>query len=178
MTTSRSGKGVIMFETMTRAGARGVALTVLLCAGIGLSACTTMGTGSGSVSPGGEAVSFSWKSTDGGVSGTMSAALKDGQTFSGPYLQVTSTTQSQAFDPLWTGWEPGWSSWGWGAFPDFASTTHYSGRVMANLQAADGQQMRCHFHLNHPFEGMGGGGQGQCQLKSGRSVDAVFPPSA
>ena len=51
-----------MFETMTRAGARGVALTALLCTGIALSACTTMGTGSGSVSPGGEAVKFSWKS--------------------------------------------------------------------------------------------------------------------
>jgi hypothetical protein len=38
--------------------------------------------------------------------------------------------------------------------------------------------MRCHFHLNHPDEGMGSGGQGQCQLKSGRSVDAVFAPSA
>jgi len=75
-------------------------MTAILCAGIALSACTTMGSGSGSVSPGGEAVKFSWKSTDGGVSGTMSAALKDGQTFSGPYLQVTSTTRSQDFDPL------------------------------------------------------------------------------
>ena len=68
-------------------------MTAILCAAIGLSACTTMGTGSGSVSPGGEAVKFSWKSTDGGISGTMSAALKDGQTFSGAYLQVTSTTR-------------------------------------------------------------------------------------
>src|SRR5438445_13862649 len=88
------------------------AMTAILCAGIALSACTTMGSGSGSVSPGGEAVKFSWKSTDGGISGTMSAALKDGQTFSGPYLQVTSTTRSQDFDPLWTGWEYGWGAWG------------------------------------------------------------------
>ena len=154
-------------------------MTAILCAAIGLSACTTMGTGSGSVSPGGEAVKFSWKSTDGGISGSMSAALNDGQTFSGPYLQVTSTTRSQDFAPLWTGWEYGWGGWGsFGPYPDAAFTTHYSGRVMANLQAADGQHMRCHFHLNHPFEGMSGGGQGQCQLRSGRSVDAVFPPSA
>jgi hypothetical protein len=163
-------------------------LTTLLCAGIALSACTTMGNGTGSVSPGNEAVQFSWKSTDGGVSGTMDAALKDGQTFSGPYLQVTSTTRSQAFDPMWSGWEHGWGEFGgfgefgglggFGSFPDTTFTTHYSGRVMANLQAADGQRMRCHFHLNHPDEGMGGGGQGQCQLKSGRSVDAVFPPAA
>ena len=158
------------------------ALTTLLCAGIALSACTTMGTGTGSVSPGNEAVQFSWNSTDGGVSGNMSAALKDGQTFSGSYLEVTSTTSSQAFDPMWSGWERGWGGWGgfggFTPFPDTAFTTNYSGRVMANLQAADGQQMRCHFYLNRPDAGMGGGGQGQCQLKSGRSVDAVFPPSA
>jgi hypothetical protein len=141
-----------------------------------------MGNGTGTVSPGGEAVQFSWKSTDGGVSGTMSAALNDGQTFSGPYLQVTSTTQSQDFQPMWSGWEFGWHGWNgmgpFGPFPETTSTTHYSGRVMANLQAADGQHMRCHFQLNHPDAGMGGGGQGQCQLKSGRSVDAVFPPAA
>jgi hypothetical protein len=141
-----------------------------------------MGNGTGTVSPGGEAVQFSWKSTDGGVSGTMSAALNDGQTFSGPYLQVTSTTQSQDLQPMWSGWEFGWHGWNgmgpFGPFPETTSTTHYSGRVMANLQAADGQHMRCHFQLNHPDAGMGGGGQGQCQLKSGRSVDAVFPPAA
>jgi len=157
-------------------------LIAVLCAGVALGACTTIGNGTGTVSPGGEAVQFSWKSTDGGVSGTMSAALNDGQTFSGPYLQVTSTTQSQDFQPMWSGWEFSWHGWNgmgpFGPFPETTSTTHYSGRVMANLQAADGQHMRCHFQLNHPDAGMGGGGQGQCQLKSGRSVDAVFPASA
>jgi hypothetical protein len=78
------------------------------------------------------------------------------------------------FDPLWTGWDYGWSDWDFGPFPQDAFTTVYSDRVMANLQAADGQRMRCHFHLNHPIDGMGGGGQGRCQLKNGRSVDAVF----
>ena len=134
-----------------RTSRRFAAAPVLLCAAVALSSCTTMGTGTGSVSPSNEPVT----------------------------LQVTSTTQSQAFDPLWTGWEYGWGGWGgFGPFPDTAFTTRYSGRVMANLQTADGQHMRCHFHLNHPSEGMGGGGQGQCQLKGGRSVDTVFKPSA
>ena len=48
-------------------------VAALICAAITLSACTTMGTGTGSVSPGGEPVKFSWKSTDGGITGTMSA---------------------------------------------------------------------------------------------------------
>src|SRR4030088_1966475 len=105
---------------------RGFTAPALLCAAVALSACTTMGTGTGSVSPSNEPVTCSWKSTDGGVSGNMSAALKDGQTFSGPYLQVTSTTQSQALEPLWTGWEYGWGDWGGlGALPGSPFPTQY-----------------------------------------------------
>jgi hypothetical protein len=156
---------------------RGAALAAMLCAGIALGACTTMGTGTGSVAPGDAPVTFAWKSTDGGNSGTMSATLARGKTFSGPYLQVTSDARTVDFEPMWAGWDDGWGDWGLGGFPQPAYTTQYSDRVMANLQAADGQRMRCHFHLNHPIDGMGGGGQGQCQLKNGRSVDAVFPPA-
>src|SRR5260221_5228409 len=113
---------------------RFAAAPALLCAAVALSACTTMGTGTGSVSPSNEQVTFSWKSTDGGVSGTLSAALKDGQTFSGPYLQVTSTTQSQAFDPLWTGWAYGCGRLGgvW-PLPATAFPYHYFRSRMANL---------------------------------------------
>lgn len=128
---------------------RDFGLLALLSGGIALTACTTMGTGSGSLSPGAAPVSFAWKSKDGGTTGTMSARSRD-------------------FDPLWTGWRHGWDDW-----PGLA--TIYSGRVMANLQAANGRRMRCRFYLNDPLEGMAGGGQGQCQLASGRSVDAVFP---
>lgn len=144
---------------------------VLLCAGIALSACTTMGVGDGSEAPGGAPVSFSWKSKDGGTTGTMSATLAGGRTFSGPYLQVTSEARSDDFDPMWSGWRHGWSDWD--TFPAF--TTVYSGRVMANMQSGDGQRMRCRFYLNDPVQGMEGGGQGQCQLADGHSVDAVFP---
>jgi hypothetical protein len=136
-----------------------------------------MGTGTGSVTPGDAPVKFAWKSTDGGNSGTMSATLAGGKTFSGPYLQVTTDASTVDFAPMWAGWDDGWGGWGLGGFPQSAYTTQYSDRVMANLQASDGQRMRCHFHLNHPIDGMSGGGQGQCQLKSGRSVDAVFPPA-
>jgi hypothetical protein len=167
-----------MFNTMTQAVPRGAALCALLCGAIALSACTTMGTGSGSVSPGDAPVKFAWKSTDGGTSGTMSATLADGQTFSGPYLELTKQVRGEELEPMWVGWSGGWSDWnGWDMFPPFAYETLYSGRVMANLQAADGQRMRCRFNLNAPVDGMGGGGQGKCQLKSGRSVDAVFQRS-
>ena len=74
------------------------------------------------------------------------------------------------FEPMWSGWRHGWGDWD--TFPAF--TTVYSGRVMANMQSGDGQRMRCRFYLNDPVEGMEGGGQGQCQLADGHSVDAVF----
>ena len=149
------------------------ALPALVMAGFALSGCTSVGTGTGSVSPGGAPVAFSWKSTDGGITGAMLATLENGQTFSGPFLQITQQARSEDFGPMWNGWAPYWNDWPgsyWG--PDFA--TLYSGRVIANLQSANGR-MRCRFRLNTPVDGMSGGGQGQCQLDNGRSVDAVFP---
>jgi hypothetical protein len=174
---------ITTFKTRTQAGARSAALPALLCAGIVLCACTTVGSGSGSVSPGGAPVTFAWKSTDGGSCGTMSATLAGQQTFSGRYLQITKQVRTEDFDPMWAGWQRGWNDWGgawndwngWGGLPLDAFATQYTNRVMANLQAADGQRMRCTFHLNTPIDGMTGGGQGQCQLDNGRSVDAMFP---
>jgi hypothetical protein len=172
-------------ETSTRStsrmhpAARRVAIPALLCAGIALSACTSLGTGTGSVSPGGAPVSFAWKSTDGGTTGTMSATLAGRQTFSGPYLQITRDVRNDDFGPMWGGWPYGWNDWGgWGAFDGPAFATEYTGRVMANLQSTTGQRMRCRFHLNRPVDGMTGGGQGECQLDNGRSVNAVFPPGS
>jgi hypothetical protein len=147
-------------------------IALLLGASSALGACTTMGTGSGSETPDNSPVSFDWKSKDGGTTGTMSATLADGRSFAGPYLQVTSEARSEDFDPMWRGWRRGWSDWD---FPYDGFTTYYSGKAMANLQSADGERMRCRFHLNDPMEGMSGGGQGKCQLANGRSVDAVFP---
>jgi hypothetical protein len=34
--------------------------------------------------------------------------------------------------------------------------------------------MRCHFHLVRPASGMADGGQGQCQLPSGKTIEAAF----
>jgi hypothetical protein len=164
-------------HTRTPSGARNVVFPALLCAGIALGACTSMGTGTGSVSPGGAPVNFAWKSTDGGTTGTMSATLDGRQTFSGPYLQITREVRNADFGPMWGGWPYGWNDWsGWGPFDAPAFSTEYTDRVMANLRSADGQRMRCRFHLEKPLDGMTGGGQGDCQLDNGRSVNAAFPP--
>jgi hypothetical protein len=154
------------------------AMAIVALAGIALTglACTSTGTGTGSVSPGETPVTFSWTSKDGGTTGTMSATVGNGAAFSGPFLQITSNVRTEALEPMWGGWRRGWNDWGyWGPFPDTAFSTRYSGKVVANLKGPDSQQMRCRFHLNQPVAGMGGGGQGECQFTGGRTVDAVFP---
>ena len=152
-------------------------LAAVVALGLALGACTTMGTGTGSTSSDDQPVSFNWTSKDGGVTGTMSALLPNGTAYNGPYLEITHTAQSTQFAPMWEGWHRGWSDWGYGfgPFADFeGTTTTYSGKVVANLQGTDAQHMRCRFDLNDPPSGMGGGGQGKCQVAGGATIDASF----
>jgi hypothetical protein len=148
----------------------GLPLLVALATG-----CTTMGTGFGSTATGTDPVNFSWKSSD-GVSGTMNASVPNGISYTGQFFQITSNTTVDSLGPLWSGWGPGWRRGGWeywGAEPEFV--THYSGKVVANLSASDGEHMRCMFQLVHPTDGMAGGGTGQCQMPDGKTIDTNFP---
>jgi hypothetical protein len=141
-------------------------------AAVALAACTTIGVGEGKLLPGDTPVQFDWSSSDGGISGVMSARLGTGSSFEGPFLQVTQqeVTQAQpdASVPAWDAWD------GDAIYPETGMTTLYSGRVEANLASADGQRMQCRFTLTRPAAGMKGGGQGECQLGGGRTVDAVL----
>jgi hypothetical protein len=141
--------------------------------------CATMGTGSGSTLTGAEPVSFTWNSPD-SVAGTMDAKLPDGKTYSGQFFQITKQTTVDSLEPLWVGWRGGYGGFGrFGGWNDWDSgsafITHYSGRVVANLGATDGEHMRCKFQLVRPRTGMSGGGHGQCQMPDGKTIDATFP---
>lgn len=147
-----------------------------------LMACTTVGTGAGQLVAAGEAsapVTFQWTSTDGGMSGTMTAALPE-LAYQGPFFQITRQTRVESLAPLWTHWHHGWGDWPYAGepFPPMAPgpqfVTYYSGKVLATLEAPGSLRMRCRFHLVTPSRGMGGGGEGQCQLTGGRVVRAVF----
>ena len=153
---------------------RSKGIAAALCMALALGACTTMGTGTGSTVQGNSPVSFAWKSKDGGVTGTMTATLSTGSVYTGPYLELTQTSQTPDFSPMWVGWSPYWNDWQFGLSP-MANTTTYTGKVVANLQGPDSQHMRCSFNLNNPMAGMGGGGQGKCQVAGGPTVDATFP---
>ncbi|WP_298668488.1 hypothetical protein [uncultured Sphingomonas sp.] len=165
-------------------------LVALIAAGA-LAGCTTTGTGVGDSGASGLTATFSWKA-QGARTGEMMAQLSNGQNYTGTFFQITSETRVDDLGPLWAGWGPmgggfygrrgywrggwgGWGGWGyWGPSQEFL--THYSGKVLANLTGPDGR-MRCRFTLIRPSGGMGGGGEGQCQLPGGGTLNATFAPS-
>ena len=168
------------------------AAAVAAAAGLVLAGCTTTGKGGGEIVQKGQPdkpVLFSWKSTDGGITGTMTATLPTA-TFQGPFLQITQQTRSDAMAPMWGGgWPVGWSDWsywgygsvagmgGMGMMPGFDPVqfaTVYSGKVIANLKSPQGGLMRCRLHMLKPQQGMSGGGTGECQIQGGATIQASF----
>ena len=153
---------------------------------IAAAACTTTGIGTGQAIGQNLGAQFSW-TENGGTSGRMIAQLSNGESYQGPFFQITQEGRLD-YSPLWMGWGGGfgwghgwggrrfgwgWDGWGpWGPFDD--TYTQYTGQVLANLQGPGGY-MRCHFNLMHPSSGMAGGGLGQCQLPSGTIINAQFP---
>jgi hypothetical protein len=159
-----------MMNSCMRAAPALLSLVMLMAA-----ACTTTGTGIGSSPGGGVSATFTWTAQS-ARSGTMTAMLNTGAVYRGPFFQVTQETRVEELTPLWVGWDrrrrwQGWDYWG----PQQSYMTHYTGRVLANLEGPDGR-MRCRFTLARPSAGMAGGGQGRCQLPSGTIIDADFPP--
>jgi hypothetical protein len=141
-----------------------------------LAGCTTTGVGSGSSPNGAVSATFTWKA-ESPSRGAMTAALNTGETYNGPFFQVTHETTVDELGPLWVGWE-GRGAWrGWGAWgPSAGFATEYTGKVLANLEGPRGR-MRCRFTLMQPSSGMAGGGEGRCQLPDGTIIHADFPPS-
>lgn len=157
-------------------------VSILITLTLTLTACTTTGTGGGQVAATGgqeQPVGFIWTSTDGGISGSMTAAMP-GQSFQGRFFQITQQTRSEVLTPLWVHWRHGWHDWPyWGhpfvaPYPTTRFITHYSGKVVATLESTNNQRMRCRFHMVDPVRGMSGGGDGQCQLSDGRTIRASF----
>ena len=143
--------------------------------------CKSTGSGTGESESGDVQVHFTWQQSD-PVSGTLtaSATKQKGleETYEGKFYQITSDSRIDTLGPLWHPWHPGWTGWAyWDSEPEQAFVTHYSGHVLANLAGRGGKRMRCEFQLLRAAEGMKGGGEGQCQLPSGKTIKADFPPS-
>jgi hypothetical protein len=143
--------------------------------------CKSAGSGMGESDSGDVQAHFTWQQSD-PVSGTLSATVSkqngSEETYEGNFYQITSNTQIDTLGPLWHPWYPGWAGWAyWDSAPERAFVTHYTGHVLANLAGPDGKRMRCEFQLLRASEGMKGGGEGRCQLPSGKTIKADFPPS-
>ena len=146
-----------------------------------LGACSTTmtGMGGGDVMQAGkskEPVVFSWTGNNDALSGTLVATLPN-LTYKGPFFEITSETCDDSLGPLWTGWNQGWYDWPYWSLQPYGVSkfvTRYSGKVVANLGAPDGSRMRCRRHLMHPARGMAGGGQGECQIADGATIQARF----
>jgi hypothetical protein len=118
---------------------------------------------------------FAWSSTD-GVTGSLTALLPDGRVFRGTYLEVTPATRMDQIEPLLEGWQAhrGWRHWE--TRSAFAFAKHYAGRIVADLEAGDGQRMRCHLRLQAPAIGMSGGAEGECEISGGAGIVARLAP--
>jgi hypothetical protein len=157
-----------------------IGILLLVVSTFALAACATSGIGTGSTLGGDLKATLSWQSK-GGHSGSINAALSNGENYAGTYFQITHDTRVEDLSPLWNGWPhrwwnvwDRWNDWGpWRPTPSFVTT--YSGRVVANLEGPNGTHMRCRFFLQRPASGMSGGGQGTCQLPGGGTIDATFP---
>ena len=149
---------------------RSFVATVLVASAMAMTAgCTTTGAGYSDVPEGGgEPVAVSWTSSDGGISGTMTASLSDGRSFSGPFREMTSQTVA----PFWYGSD--FYGWRDGTASSSAFRTRYSGSVVADLVDANQTHMRCRFRLVTPHRGISGGGAGECRVTGDAPVDVRF----
>lgn len=134
------------------------AVSAALCVGAALGACTTMGTGSGTVASSGAPVSFKWRSTD-SADGTLSATLADGREFTGTFTQLVPR-----------GYLGSWVQ----PTKDYEDT--HSRRVAASLRTSDGQTMGCLFRLANTVGGIGEGATGECRFGDS-TIAAVLPRS-
>jgi hypothetical protein len=143
--------------------------------------CTSTGTGTGSTATGDVQVHFTWQesgATSGNLTATVSEPNGAQEVYQGKFYQITKNTTVDSIGPLWHPWHPGWGGWDyWGPQPTDAFVTHYTGHVLANLAGPGGKRMRCEFQLLRADEGMKGGGEGRCQLPTGNTIRADFPPS-
>ncbi len=126
------------------------------------------------------ALTMSWKSGLFGESGTMAAAMPDGERFRGTYQVVRAGIDRRDIPAAWTGEEPieqqgliDGTYWGAGADHVAFVNTHRN-RAIGTLKSDRGSTMLCRFDLLDAAGGMGGGGSGACQTSRGARITAQF----
>ena len=152
--------------------------------------CTYSGTGSGVVlapsttpamlGPARGRATFKWSAQGDAMEGKISATLPEGRSFSGTFMQLTSSSRYENYGPSWGLWtNPRWGYWGPGYYgPSSQFATHYHGKALAYFEGPKNQVMRCCFLLRQPNRGVAGGAKGECQLSTQEQIfDATLEPA-
>ena len=145
--------------------------------------CATTGTATGELKNPAtkeeEPVALVWKSeADHPERGEISGTLPSGKHYSGHYFEVMDQADLAIYAPAWEGWDVYWAGWPWQGsayiedWPGFVRI--YSGKVIANMHADSGEGwLRCRFNIDEPTEGLVDGGNGECQLSDGETIQHV-----
>jgi hypothetical protein len=153
-------------------------------AALALFACATTGIAVGELHEGDQVVKqvkFAWKAdADLPERGDIWGDMPDGKHYTGRYYEVAENVPEQVYSSAWGGAEPYWPDWpvtsnkpadktNWNTF---AAT--YTGRVIATMRGGnDGQVIRCRFMVNSPTTGLARGGNGECKLSDGSTIQNV-----
>jgi len=123
------------------------------------------------------AVSVSYAPRD-NVSGYITARLRDGERYSGEYLEPRQYAHFDSADPFWNQWSKDFDRKSALVFPEYVGqtpTTYARNQVLAGMKDAEGAPMRCRFALSSPSSGLSGGAEGECILPAGQTVNVAIP---
>lgn len=131
-------------------------------------------------------VRMAWRTPSAyGAFGHVVIELPDGTLYRGDYRLVGEPDEMTS--ALWRPWRTGWPDWPlpWEgeALPVTVSLDEgslqdrYRGIAIANLEAPNGQRMRCRFGLLQPTVGLAGGFDGDCQAMPPDRPTAPRQPS-
>jgi hypothetical protein len=146
-------------------------------------ACSTTGIAVGDLHQGNDPVKlvkFNWKA-DASMPerGSIWGDMPDGKHYTGRYYEVMENVPEQVYSSAWGGAEPYWPDWpvtsparadksNWNTF-----AAQYTGRVIATLTADAASSIRCRFVVNSPSVGLARGGNGECKLSGGATIQNV-----
>lgn len=148
------------------------------------SACATSGVAVGDLHNGNQdpkLVKFVWKAdAHSPERGSISGDLPDGKHYAGRYYEVMENMPEEVYSGAWGGAEPYWPDWPVTS-PKPADTANwqtfaaaYTGLAIATLTATSGGSViRCRFNVNSPTAGLVRGGNGECKLSDGETIQNV-----
>lgn len=139
--------------------------------------CHHAGTGVGTARATLAQAELAWSSGFDASNGELAVTIAGGARYRGPFTQIRAILESNTLGTYFVGWScPDWARDPWyGGLPARVAGVN-SGRVVAQLESANGERLRCRLELRDPEAGMTGGALGECQTTSSPVSFAVALP--